>query len=283
MSNKKIVILTDSGSDLTDERAQELGVSVLRMPLVIDGKEYIENDTISDARVIEYLEKGATVKTSQPLMGQLVERVDSLLKEYDTVLFIPISSGLSGTYATACGLAKQYDGRLVVVDAKTVCGIAQLAIEASLKMIENGVDVLEIKRRLEEETEYSAILLPKNLNALKNGGRVSPAVAAMGNLLKIVPLLKVENGCIDVYDKVRTLKKAYATTIDYVASIENKDDYTFMLIYVEDVKELALQQAKALEEATGQPVRIEKFRSIIFSHTGPGTIGMGYIKKYNVN
>lgn len=283
MSNKKIVILTDSGSDLTDERAQELGVSVLRMPLVIDGKEYIENDTISDAQVIEYLEKGATVKTSQPLMGQLVERVDSLLEEYDTVLFIPISSGLSGTYATACGLAKQYDGRLVVVDAKTVCGIAQLAIEASLKMIENGIDVMEIKRRLEEETEYSAILLPKNLNTLKNGGRVSPAVAAMGNLLKIVPLLKVENGCIDVYDKVRTLKKAYATTIDYVASIDNKDDYTFMLIYVEDVKELALQQAKALEEATGQPVRIEKFRSIIFSHTGPGTIGMGYIKKYNVN
>lgn len=283
MNKRKIGILTDSGSDYTDERAEDIGVSVIRMPLMIDNQEFIENDTISDAKVIDYLNQGSIVKTSQPLMGNLVKKIDEMLTTYETVLFIPISSGLSGTYATACGLANQYAGRLVVVDSKTVCGIAQYAIECALQMIDNGVPVEEIKRRLEQETKYSAILLPKDLTTLKRGGRVSSGVAALGNLLKIIPLLKVEDGVIDAYDKVRTSKKAYARAIEYVASIEPKDDYIFMLIYVEDVKELALQQAKLLEEATGCPVRIEKFRSIIFSHTGPGTIGVGYIKKYNVN
>lgn len=280
MSRKRIGILTDSSCDLDNEEAKAMGIHVVRMPLTIDGKTYLEGVDITDAQVIEAMEKGAVISTSQPILGTLIETIDRLLEEYEQLLYVPISSGLSGTCASGQAIEHQYEGRLVVVDCKAVCWILTYYLQNALEMIDKGYSALEIKEML-ENGYYMAILMPRDLNALKRGGRVSAAAATLGNLLKIIPLLKVEYGVIDAYDKVRTLRKAHALAVDTVTSIENKQDYTFACLYTYGYEQEAKEIKKMMEEKLGVPVHFHLIRSVIAAHTGPGTIGIGYIKNFN--
>ena len=278
---EKMIILTDSGSDLTDAQAQQYGVAVVRNPMVVGGENFIENNTITDEEVMRRMRDGQTVTTSQPTLGSVIETVDALLKTYDKVIYVPISSGLSGTYASACSLIAQYDGRLVVVDSKAVAYLLGYQVKKAAEMIKLGYSAEQIKAALESHY-YFAILIPENLTALKRGGRVKPAVAALGNLLKIIPLLQVKDGVIDVYDKVRTLKKAYEHGIEAVVDVEDRDEYEFAVLHTIDMADAARQKAMELEAIVGSKVYVGPLRSIIAAHTGPGTLAWGRIRKIHV-
>jgi len=145
-------------------------------------------------------------------------------------------------------------------------------------MFEKGYTCAQAKEKIEQEGELFAILIPETLTALKNGGRISPAAAALAGLLKIQPLLKVEHGAIDLVDKVRTLKKAYKEGIEVVLKDIDPEEYDWMIIDAYN-RTVSDELKAALEEACGRPVEQRIFKSVIMSHTGPGTIGFGRIKK----
>ena len=278
MENKKIAILTDSSCDINDEMAKELDIHVLRMPIVVDGKSYIEGVDIDLNGLKELFKAGKFAKTSQSTLGDLVNKYEELLKEYDEIIHIPLSSGLSGMYQTAYMLAQNYDNRIVVVDAKHACyPVTLLCLEAK-KLLKEGKDIFEIKELIEKHAELTATIIPQDINYLKLGGRITAAAASLANLLKIVPILLLKNGVIDVYDKVRTEKRAIQRGIEPLLDTDNYSDYYWMIIHDERLEEAEVLKAQ-LEEITKEEVSIQKFGPVILSHTGPGTLAFGRIRK----
>lgn len=275
---KKIALMCDSSADITKKEAEELGIHVIRMPISINGKEYIEEETIFDEDIIEALKREDKVKTAQPIIGNLTIMWEELLKTHDEVFYLPLSKALSGTCRTAITLAQNYNGRVTVVDSEYVCYPVVHQLMVAKDMFEKGYDCASVKQKLEEESDMFAILIPETLTALKNGGRISPAAAALAGLLKIQPLLKVEHGAIDLVDKVRTLKKAYKEGIQVVTKDIDPADYDWMIIDAAN-RGVSDELKGMLEETVGQPVEQRVFKAVIMSHTGPGTIGFGRIKK----
>ena len=277
---KKVAFLCDSSADISKEEAAKLDIHVLRMPIIIDGVSYTEAETISDHAIIEALNDGKKVTTTQPSLGEILTMWEKLLENHDEIFYLPLSRELSGTCRNAIQLAKEepFMGKVTVVDSTFACFPIIKMLEIARDMYAKGYDGLEIKRKIETEGELFAILIPENLNALKNGGRISPAAAALAGLLKIHPLLKVEHGAIDVQDKVRTLAKAHRAGIEACLKDINPEDYYWMIIDA-DNRQASDELKVMLEEACHQPVEQRDFKAILLAHTGPGTIGFGRIRK----
>lgn len=276
---KKTALLCDSSADVTEEEAKELGIHVLRMPVIIEGKEYLEGVSVFDSDILEALRAQKKITTTQPSAGEIMRKWEELLQDHDEVFYLPLSRALSGTCANAIRLAKErYEGRVTVVDSTFVCYPVIYMLKAAREMLEKGYTCAQIKEKIENEGELFAILIPENLNALKNGGRISPAAAALAGMLKIHPLLKVENGGIDVQDKVCTAAKAYRVGIDCVLKDVDPEDYDWMIIHADNPK-VCDQLQSLLEEACGRPVDRRVFRAVIMAHAGEGTIGFGRIRK----
>ena len=277
---KKVAFLCDSSADISAQQAKALDIHVIRMPIIIDGISYTESETIQDQDLIQALKANKKITTTQPSLGEIITMWEELLKTHDEVFYLPLSKELSGTCRNAIQLASQepFCGKVIVVDSTFACFPIVKMLEIARDMYAKGYSGTEIKRKIEEEGELFAILIPENLNALKNGGRISPAAAALAGLLKIHPLLKVENGAIDVQDKVRTLSKAYKAGIEACVKDMNTDDYLWMIIDADNRK--ASDELKGmLEEACHQSVEQCVFKAVLLAHTGPGTIGFGRIKK----
>ncbi len=278
MKNKKIAVLTDSSCEIDEETARALGLYVLRMPIVIDDVEYRESIDITLDELKTKLRQGLFAKTSQTKPGDIIDMYEKLLKEYDEIVYIPLASGLSGTYQTASMLAQNYDGRIAVVDAKYACyPVTKLCLEAK-ELVNRGYDAAKIKALIEERAELVATIIPNDINYLKLGGRITAAAASLANLLKIVPVLLLRDGVIDVYDKVRTEKKAIQKGLEPIVNVDNYEDYYWMIIHDDRLEEAKALQAQ-MAEITGQEVTIEKFGTVILSHTGPGTIAFGRLHK----
>lgn len=275
----KIAIMVDSSADITRDEAKEMGIYVVRMPIIVDGKEYIEELEINEKEIAKMMRNGAAVKTAQPLLGNIVAMWKNLLQKYDQIVYIPLSSQLSGTYQTAYLASKDFEGKVFVADAKFACAPIKVLVKYVKQMINAGYDGQMIKDKIEQEASMFAIIVPENLTYLKRGGRISPAAAALGNMLKIVPILKVENGAIDVESKVRTTKKAYQVAMEHVANVENRDDYEWMILSV-DTDITAYKQE--FEKILGQEVLSDSMKSIIMCHTGPGTFACGRMKKIKI-
>lgn len=275
---KKIALMCDSSADISKEEALALNIHVVRMPISIDGIEYIEEETIHNADIIAALRANKLVKTAQPIIGSLASTWNTLLQTYDEVFYIPLSHALSGTCHIAISLAKAFHGKVCVLDSEFVCYPVVHMLLKARDMFEKGYSCAQVKALFEKEGNMFAVLIPETLTVLKNGGRISPAAAALAGLLKIQPLLKVDHGAIDLVDKVRTLKKAYKEGIRYVMEGVDPKEYTWMIIDADNADVCATLK-QMLEEATGECVEHRTFKAVIMSHTGPGTIGFGRIKK----
>lgn len=276
---KNVALLCDSSADISEEEAKKLGIYVLRMPVIVDGNEYLEGISIFDEDILAALRAQKKITTTQPSLGEIARKWDELLEDHDQVFYLPLSKALSGTCSSAANLAKSnYEGKVIVVDSTFVCYPVIYMLNTAKEMLDKGYTCEEIKQKIEQEGELFAILIPKNLTALKNGGRISPAAAALAGMLKIHPLLKVEKGSIDVQDKVRTAQRAYKAGIECVTKGIDPKDYDWMIIHA-DNDALCDELRQQLEEATGRPVDKRVFKSVIMSHTGEGTIGFGRIRR----
>ena len=279
---KKIAYMCDSAADISEKEASELHIHVLRMPICIDKNIYTEGVDISIDEIVAALHAGKTVKTSQPVLGDMITMWDELLKEYDEIFYVPMAKSLSGTCTNAINLSKQepYVNKVFVLDSNYIAyPIVNLLVWVR-QQAECGHSLLEIKTKIETEGGMQAILIPENLETLKNGGRITPAAAAMAGLLKIQPLLWLDEKGIDQVGKVRTLKKAYHKGLDAILEgVENPDEYDWMIIDANN-RAISDEFLPMLQEASHQKeIEQRSFHAIILSHTGPGTLAFGRIKK----
>ena len=250
----KIAIVTDSNSGITQEEGRRLGVSVIPMPFFINEKMYLEGITLSQDEFYQWLKSDASISTSQPSPGETMGLWDNLLKEYDEIIQIPMSSGLSATCATAMGLAQEYEGRVYVVDNQRISVTQRQSVVDAIALRDAGKSGAEIKKILEEEKFNSSIYITlETLKYLKKGGRITPAAAAIGTVLNLKPVLQLQGEKLDAYSKTRGKKQAKRVMLKAMQNdLENR--------FAEYVKrgEMCLQSAY-----TGNQEEAEEFKKEI--------------------
>lgn len=252
----KIAILTDSNSGITQDYAKKIGVYVLPMPFFIDGEQYFEDISLSQEEFYKKLKDDADISTSQPSVGEMQEKWDELLKEYDEIVFIPMSSGLSGTCQTAMMLADDYDGKVQVVDNQRISVTMKQSVFDAYKLAGKGYTATEIKKILERDKMESSIYITlETLKYLRKGGRITAAAAAIGTVLNIKPVLQIQGEKLDAFAKSRGKSSAKKIMIKAMKSdMETR------------FKE-AFEQGKIHMEAayTGNPEEAEEWAEVIKS------------------
>ena len=200
----KIAVITDSNSGITQKPAEQYGVVVVPMPFLIAGETYFEDVTLTHDAFFARLQEDVDISTSQPSVGELQEYFDKLLKDYDEIVFIPMSSGLSGTCQTATMLADEYDRKVHVVNNQRISVTQRQSVIDALNLAKKGYSALEIKEILEREKMESSIYITLDtLKYLKKGGRITPAAAAIGTVLRLNPVLQIQGEKLDAYAKAR--------------------------------------------------------------------------------
>lgn len=277
---RSIAVVTDTNSGLSPEQAQAHNVFLVPMPVIIDGETYFEDVTIDQTEFFFRLRQGASVSTSQPSPGDLMDAWDAALETHDELVYIPMSGGLSGGVQTAAMLAREYDGRVHVVDNHRISVTLRQSVLEARHMADIGRSAGEIVRYLEEDGLESGIYIAVNtLEYLKRSGRVTAAGAAIGAVLSIKPVLQIQGGKLDAYRKVRGMKAAMSAIIE---ALEHDRAVRFagrkMVIraaYSGDAEQGELWRTE-LQRAFPD-LRIEKdpLSVSIACHTGDGALGVG--------
>lgn len=211
---KSIAIVTDSNCGMSPAQVKDLGIYMLPMPFFIDEKEYLEDIDMNQAEFFQYLEQrpGCHVSTSQPTPESVTNLWDKLLKDYDEIVHIPMSSGLSSSMQTARMLSEDYDGRVRVVNNQRISGTLRYSAIEAIQQIKNGLSAAEIGDWLEETRFDSSIYITvATLKYLKQGGRITPAAAAIGTMLRLKPILQIQGEKLDAFSKARTMTQAKNT------------------------------------------------------------------------
>ena len=204
-----VAIVTDSNSGISQAEGKELGIYVIPMPFLVDGKLYFEDVDMNKEQFYHFLENDADLSTSQPSPGDVMDLWDKLLKEYDEIVHIPMSSGLSASCSTAMGLARDYDGKVQVVDNQRISVTMQQSVMDAKHLVAAGKSAAQIKEILEKEAlESSIYLMVDTLKYLKKCGRITPSAALLGSALNLKPILQIQGDKLDAYKKVRGVKAA---------------------------------------------------------------------------
>jgi DegV family protein with EDD domain len=283
---KKIGIITDSHSSITQQEAQKLGIKVLPMPFYIDETCYYEDVDITRDDFLNKLEQGANVSTSQPSPADVLQLWDEALEEYEQVLYIPISSGLSGSCMTAQGLAQDepYEGRIFVVDNGRVSTLLHRSVLDALELVEEGYSAEEIKEILEKSRAEQVIYIGvTTLEYLKRGGRVNAATAAIGSVLNIKPVLKFDVGTLDMFQKSRgvaKMKKKMLEAMQHDFETVFKDKYDNNEVYLVAASSASKEETdKWVQEIKaafpGMEVLCDELSLGVSCHIGPGGLGIG--------
>ncbi len=214
---KKTAIVTDSNSGITQAKAKELGIFVLPMPFFINEELFFEDISLSQEEFYQKLLENADISTSQPSPGEVMELWDKVLEEYEEIVHIPMSSGLSKSCETAMMLAQDYEGQVYVVDNQRISVTQRQSVMDAMELASKGTPAAEIKRILEEmKLESSIYITLETLKYLKKGGRVTPAAAAIGTVLNIKPVLQIQGEKLDAYAKVRGFAQGKRTMLDAI-------------------------------------------------------------------
>lgn len=279
-------IVTDSHAGISVAEAEKLGIRVLPMPFYIDGECYYEGVDLTKELLFQKMQEGAEVSTSQPAPADLMKMWDEALEEYEQILHIPLSSGLSGSCMTAAALSREdkYQGRVLVVDNGRIATPLHRSLLDAAEMIREGCSAPQIRKILERgREELSIYLAVDTLEYLKKGGRITPAAAAVGTVLHIKPVLKLDVGKLDSFKKCRGLHKAKKIMIDALKEdmeTKYKDWYDRGEIYLMAAGSASQGETeKWLSEIRdafpGMEVMYDELTLGICCHTGPGALGIG--------
>ena len=286
----KVRIITDSNSGITVEDARELGVTVLPMPFSINEEVYFEQESLTHEQFYEELAAGKDIMTTQPSPGQVMGIWDEALKEYDEIVYIPMSSGLSGSYQTAAMLAEDYEGKVHVVNNQRISVTQRQSVLDALRLLEAGKSAKEIKDILEEDKFNSSIyLMVDTLVYLKKGGRITPAAAALGTLLKLKPVLQIQGERLDAFAKARTLSQAKSIIINAIKSdIDkrfgglSKENISLHMAYAHDLDRILEFKEEVLKEFPGYDINLYPLSLSVATHIGPGCIALAVTKNLKV-
>lgn len=284
---KKIAIMTDSNSGITQKEAAGLGISVLPMPFMINDTTYFEDINLTQDRFYEFLENDAVVSTSQPSPDSLIHMFHKLLAEYDEVVHIPMSSGLSGSCQTACMLAQEpeFDGKVFVVNNQRISVTQTQSVLDAVELAKKGYDGAQIKKILEEDKFNSSIyIMLDTLFYLKKGGRITPAAAALGTLLKLKPVLQIQGEKLDAFAKARTKSAGKSMMLQAIKNdIENrfggfdesaKERVTLHIAYTKDAEEAELWKQEVMDAFPGFRLRMAPLSLSVACHIGPGALAL---------
>ena len=285
----KIAVVTDSNSGITQAQAKEMGITVLPMPFMIDGETYYEDITLTQEQFYQRLKDNSDISTSQPTPDSIMKLWDELLKEYDQIVHIPMSAGLSGSCATAMMLAgeDEYEGNVFVVDNHRISVTQYQSVKDAMMLADMGMDGAQIKKCLEETAADSEIFVTVDtLKYLKKGGRITPAAAALGTLLRIKPVLIILGEKLDSFAKARTMKQAKTLMMNAIQKelderlhdSECKDCH--LAIAHSDNEEAALEFKKEVEERfPDADIYLAPLSLSIACHIGPGSLALTATRK----
>lgn len=278
----KVAILTDTNSGITPSEQEKLGIYVIPMPFYIDDKLFYEFVDLSQNDFYHMLENDCQITTSMPSAGDVMDKWDELLEDYDEVVYIPMSSGLSSSCQTAIMLSDDYDGKVQVVDNQRISVTMRLAALEAKKLADEGKTALEIKEYLEEHKKESTIYITVDtLKYLKKGGRLTPAVAAIGTLLHIKPVLQIQGEKLDTFSKARTMKQAKQVMMDAIEKDlkerfldpEGKE-YVISIAHTDNLEEAEIFKKEAEERFPNHVVKINPLALSISCHIGPGSLAI---------
>ena len=283
---KKVAVVTDSNAGIRQKEAKELGIFVLPMPFTIDDQTYYEDINLTHEEFFEKQLNGAEIFTSQPVVGNVKELWDQILKDYDEIVHIPMSSGLSGSCQTACMLAQEYDNRVFVVDSQRISVTQKYDVIDAKRMADEGKSGQEIYDILTENKLNASIYITVNtLDYLKKGGRITPAAALLGGMLKIKPILQIQGEKLDSFAKTRTMARGTKIMKEAIAKdIKERfdDDYHNVHICVAYTYDEApaLEFKKELEELyPGENIICDPLSLSVSCHIGPHSLAIAICKK----
>ena len=284
----RVIVVTDSNSGITQSEAKELGVVVMPMPFYINGQMFYEDIDLTQEQFYQKLKEGGEIKTSMPLVGDVTDKWDELLKEYDEIVYIPMSSGLSSSCETAYMLSQDYDGKVQVVNNQRISVTMRQSVLDAKMLAEQGKGAEEIKEILEKEKfESSIYIMVDTLEYLKKGGRISSVAAVAADVLKIKPVMKFGVGKLDVYQKCRGMKNARKAMIDAMKKefeTNFKEAYEAGKLYLmaassstAEVTEEWIRQIK--ESFPGMDVMCDNLSLGLSCHIGPDGLGIACCNK----
>ena len=283
---KKIAIVTDSNSGITQEMGKTMGIHVIPMPFFIDGELFLEDITLTQEEFYKRLGEDSDISTSQPSPGEVMECWDELLKEYDEIVHIPMSSGLSSTCHAAQSLSQEYEGKVCVVDNQRISVTQKQSVEDAIVLRDAGKSASEIKEILEaEKLQASIYITVDTLKYLKKGGRVTPAAAALGTVLNLKPVLQIQGEKLDAFSKVRGWKAAKRTMLKAIEKDLNdsfadvREDMVLGMAYTCS-KEEAQEWKQEIAEKFPEYEIVEGPLSLsVACHIGPGAMAVTCMKK----
>lgn len=275
----RIAIVTDSNSGITQAQAAEYGITVLPMPFYINEELYFEEINLTQEEFYTKLEEGAEISTSQPAAGDVLELWDSLLKEYEEIVYIPMSSGLSGSCETAVMLSKDYDGRVQVVNNQRISVTQRRSVLDALDLAAAGHSAEKIREILEREKFHSTIYITlSTLYYLKKGGRLTPAAAALGTALRLKPVLQIQGERLDTFSIARTVRQGEDKMLNALeqdinnrfGGMDNLDNIHIDLAYTDDCS-MAQHLAERAQERFGiREYHMDPLSLSVACHIGPG-------------
>ncbi|MBE5964933.1 MAG: DegV family protein [Lachnospira sp.] len=282
---KSIGIATDSHGGISQSEAKKLGIRVLPMPFYFGDECYYEDVSITREEFFQKLNSGENVSTSQPSPEAVIELWRDMLKEFEAILYMPMSSGLSGSCNTARMLAsdEEFEGKVFVVDNGRISTLQHRSILDALELIEEGYSAKEIQDILEKSRNDMTIFIAvENLEYLKRGGRISPATAMIGTVLNIKPILRLETGILESFSKCRGMKKAKSDMLlamkkelETTFSEYYKNNEVYMLAATSADEETTKEWVEEIREYFGLEVLSDPLSLGISCHTGEGALGIG--------
>ena len=284
----KIAIITDSNSGITQKQGEELGIYVVPMPFMINGADYFEDINLTQSEFYEKLAEDADVSTSQPTPDSLMTLWDKVLEDHDQIIYIPMSSGLSGSCQSAWMIAKEeYDGKVFVIDNQRISVTQRQSALDAKAMADAGLSAEEIRDKLMEyKFESSIYIMLDTLHYLKKGGRITPAAAALGTLLRLKPVLQIQGEKLDAFAKARTTSQGKSIMINAIKSdIENRfggieaGDFWIAGAYTANL-DAALEWKKEVEDAfPGHEMHLDPLSLSVGCHIGPGALAVTVTRK----
>lgn len=284
----KIAVITDSNSGVTQSQAKELGLFVVPMPFMINDEDFYEDINLTQEQFYTKLGEDAAVSTSQPTPDSLMTLWDKVLKDYDQIIYIPMSSGLSGSCQSAYMIAQEeYEGKVFVVDNQRISVTQRQSALDALEMAKAGLSAEEIvKKLMDTKFESSIYIMLDTLYYLKKGGRITPAAAALGTLLRLKPVLQIQGEKLDAFAKARTTNQGKNIMINAIkADIENRfggmdaKDFHIACAYTKDL-EAATAWKKEVEEAfPGFDIHMDPLSLSVACHIGPGALAVTVTRK----
>ena len=282
----KVAIVTDSNSGITQKQGKELGIYVLPMPFFIDGKLFFEDITLTQEQFYEKLGADSNISTSQPSPGDVMEFWEKILKEYDEIVCIPMSSGLSTTCFTAISIAAEYKGRVQVVDNQRISVTQAQSVYDAMKLRDEGMSAAQIREILEREKMQASIYITVDtLKYLKKGGRVTPAAAAIGTVLNLKPVLQIQGEKLDAFAKARGWKSAKKTMLNAIEKDLDtrfaavKDEMVLGMAYTCSEEEAQEWKQEIMERFPGYDIVEGPLSLSVACHIGPGSMAVTCMKR----